>query len=161
MAYERDNDRLASELLGKLLGSLNKPVAGTGQTVSKPQVDENNMLNTIKEFLNQSVPGTKPREQPGAPTAAQPGAIASQTWGVDQSTPSGGWEAIFRRQGEEREAMFARQDQERQDMEKRHLKEMEMAIGAAPTSSRPAGPYIRRAERPARQWGQPGGSGLV
>ena len=84
MANERDTDRLASELLGKLLGSLNKPVAGTGQTVSRPQVDENNMLSTIKDFLNQSVPGTKPRERPSAPAASQPGPIASQSWGGDQ-----------------------------------------------------------------------------
>jgi len=156
MANERDTDRLANELLGALMGSLTKPMAGTGRPQAQPQVDQGSMLNTIKEFLNQSLPGTKPQPQAGAP-AAQPSATGSQTWGT--APDSGGWEAIFRRQGQEREAMHERHAREREDMEKRHRDEMETAMGSAGG----AVDVHRPVQRPARQWGQTrdAGSGLV
>ena len=77
MGNENDTDRLAGELLGALMGSLTKPMAGTGRPQSQPQVDQGSMLNTIKDFLNQSLPGTKPQGQPSAPSPAQTGAPAS------------------------------------------------------------------------------------
>jgi len=156
MANERDTDRLANELLGALMGSLTKPMAGTGRPQSQPQVAQGSMLNTIKDFLNQSLPGTKP--QPGSAAAAQPSTAGSQTWG---SVPEGGgWEALFRRQGQEREAMHERQDREREDMEKRHRDELEAAMG---TVAAGGATYQRPGLRPARQWGQTrdAGSGLV
>ena len=124
MANERDTDRLASELLGKLLGSLNKPVAGTGQTVARPQVDENNMLNTIKDFLNQSVPGTKPREQPQASTPAplSGAVVAAGNRPVE-------WEDMYRRQEQERARLYSRHASERDDVLGRHVLEMETAMG--------------------------------
>jgi len=163
MANERDTDRLASELLGALMGSLTKPMAGTGQTQSRPQVDEGSMLNTIKDFLTQSLPGTKEQVKPGAPAAAQASTAGSQTWGAVQGTGTGGWEAVFRRQGQEREAMYERHDREREDMEKRHRDEMETAMGSAGTVSSTGATYSRPVQRPARPWGQTrdAGSGLV
>ncbi len=163
MASERDTDRLASELLGALMGSLTKPMAGTGQAQSRPQVDEGSMLNTIKDFLTQSLPGTKEQVKPGAPAAAQAGTPGSQTWGVAQGTGMGGWEAIFRRQGQERETMHERHDREREDMEKRHRDEMETAMGSAGAVGGTGAMSNRPAQRPARPWGQSrdAGSGLV
>jgi len=159
MANERDTDRLANDLLGALMGSITKPMAGTGRPQAQPQVDQGSMLNTIKDFLNQSLPGTKEQVKPGAPAAAQQGTAGSQTWGAVQGTEASGWEAIFRRQGQEREAMHERHDREREDMEKRHRDEMEAAMGSAGTGAT----YNRPVQRPARPWGQSrdAGSGLV
>lgn len=161
MANERDTDRLASELLGALMGSLTKPMAGTGPAQARPQVDEGSMLNTIKDFLTQSLPGTKEQVKPGTPAAAQPGIAGSQTWGGVQGTGTGGWEAVFRRQGQERESMHERHDREREDMEKRHRDEMETAMGSAGTSGGTGAVYNRPVQRPARPWGQTRDAGLV
>ena len=62
MAEEKDTDRLASELLGKICDALNKPLPGTGKKTPKPQADDgdNSLLDTIKDFLTQALPGTKP-----------------------------------------------------------------------------------------------------
>ncbi len=123
MGNERDTDRLASELLGALMGSLTKPMAGTGTTQSRPQVDEGSMLNTIKDFLTQSLPGTKPQSQTSTPALAQSSAIGSQASGVVD------WESMYRRQEREREAMYGRQVREREDVHRRHEQEMELAMG--------------------------------
>jgi len=123
MANERDTERMASELLGALMGSLTKPMLGTGRPQSQPQVDQGSMLTTIKEFLNQSLPGTKPRPQAGAPAPAQSVApVAAATTPVE-------WEGMYRRHVREREAMHARHAREREDVMGRHVQEMEAAMG--------------------------------
>jgi len=118
---------MAGDLMKALLGSLNKPVAGTGQPQSAPQVDESSMLDTIKGFLNQSLPGTKEREKPSAPAAPQvtPNAYQSSMTAGEM----GGWEGLFRRQGQEREAMHGRHERERAEMHQRHVQELEASMG--------------------------------
>jgi len=129
MAGEKDTDRMAGDLMKALLGSLKKPVAGPGQTQSTPQVDESSMLDTIKGFLNQSLPGTKEREKPNAPAAPQGAPITAQP--AVQGAGGGvvDWETMYRRQEREREAMYGRQLSERQFMHQRHEKEMEELTG--------------------------------
>lgn len=129
MAGEKDTDRMAGDLMKALLGSLKKPVAGPGQTQSTPQVDESSMLDTIKGFLNQSLPGTKEREKPNAPAAPQGAPITAQP--AVQGAGGGvvDWETMYRRQEREREAMYGRQLSERQFMHQRHEKEMEELAG--------------------------------
>lgn len=140
MANERDTDRMAGDLMKALLGSLNKPVAGTGQTAPTPQVDEKSMLDTIKGFLNQSLPGTKDREKPGSPSAP----IAQQTPIAPVDAESAGWEGMFRRQGLEREAMHARHERERAEMHQRHLQEVEASTrGQGSVSARQGLPRQR------------------
>jgi len=137
MADERDTDRLAGELLSSLMGFLTGPMAGTGRPQPRPQVDEGSMLNTIKEFLNQSLPGTKEKEQAGA---AAP------------TPPAGGtkveveWEAMYRRQDQERVALYARQAREREAVLRRHVQAMEAAMGIR---REPVEAVVRPTVRPA------------
>lgn len=126
MANDRDTDRMAGDLMKALLGSLNKPAAGTGQPQSAPQVDENSMLDTIKGFLNQSLPGTKEREKPNAPAAPHVNPVVYQSAATAGLT--GGWERLFRRQGQEREAMHGRHERERAEMHQRHVQELEASV---------------------------------
>jgi len=134
MADAKDTDRMAGDLLNALLGSLNKPVAGTGHTQPRPQVDESSMLDTIKGFLNQSLPGTKEREKPNAPAAPQGATAGYQASAAGNEMEIGGWEGLFRRQGREREAMHGRHERERTEMQQRHVQEMEAAMGGRSTS---------------------------
>ncbi len=140
MGNERDTDRLASELLGALMGSLTRPMAGTGRPQSQPQVDQGSMLNTIKDFLNQSLPGTKPQGQPGAFPPAHTGASASAVTGTVE------WEEMYRRHVREREAMYGRHVREREDVLHRHEQEMETAMGLRREAPRhvlkPVGPPV-------------------
>ncbi len=133
MADERDTDRLAGELLNLLKGSLTKPAPGT---TAKPQaqVDDNSMLSTIKDFLNQSLPGTKPREQAGSQSTAQ-APTYSQSSAAGSEVQVGGWEGLFRRQAQERGTMHERQERERGEMHQRHLQEMEAAMRGVGTGT--------------------------
>ena len=146
MSSERDTDRMAGELLNLLKGSLTKPVAGTGVPRPQAQPEESSMLNTIKDFLNQSLPGTKPIAKPTASTPV--GAGASQS-SAGSEVVVGGWEGLFRRQGQERELMHQRHERERTEMHQRHGQEMESALGgqsgAIPV---PYGHTVRRSARP-------------
>ena len=150
MANERDTDRLAGDLMKQLLGSLNKPAPGIGAARPQPQVDENSMLETIKGFLNQSLPGTKEREKPSAPAAPQVGSSAYQSSASGEEVV-GGWEGLFRRQGQEREAMHGRHAREREEMHQRHVQEMESAMGGR-SSATPV-PYGHTVRRSARTMG--------
>jgi len=148
VANERDTDRLAGDLMKQLLGSLNKPAPGTGAVRPQPQVDENSMLETIKGFLNQSLPGTKEREKPSAPAAPQVGSSAYQSSASGEEVVVGGWEGLFRRQGQEREAMHGRHAREREEMHQRHVQEMESAMGIRSSSTAvPYGQTVRRGVR--------------
>ena len=140
MGNEKDTDRLASELLGALMGSLTKPMTGTGRPQSQPQVDQGSMLSTIKDFLNQSLPGTKPLGQPDAPSPAQAGVPASAVARTVE------WEEMYRRHVREREAMYGRHVREREDVLRRHEQEMETAMGlrreAPKQVLKPVGPPV-------------------
>jgi len=129
MADGQDTDRMAGDLMKALLGSLNKPVAGTGQTGPTPQVDEKSMMDTIKGFLNQSLPGTKEREKPSAPAVPLGTPYVSQYPQSVSGTHEVDWESMYRRQEREREAMYGRQLTEREGMQQRHKKEMETLAG--------------------------------
>ena len=150
MADERDTDRLAGDLMKQLLGSLNKPAPGIGSARPQAQVDENSMLETIKGFLNQSLPGTKEREKPSAPAAAQAGSLGSQPSTDVHGTGEVRWTVMYRRQEREREAMYARQTQEREAMHKRQEQEMEALAGVRRTSDS-ATPYVKPAYEQAAQ----------
>jgi len=145
MARQNDTDRLAGDLMKQLLGSLNKPAPGTGAVRPQAQVDENSMLETIKGFLNQSLPGTKEREKPSAPTASQTGSAGSQPSADAAGMGEVRWTVMYRRQEREREAMYARQTQEREDMHKRQEQEMEALAGIRRTSDSSATPYVKPA----------------
>jgi hypothetical protein len=145
MARQNDTDRLAGDLMKQLLGSLNKPAPGIGSARPQAQVDENSMLETIKGFLNQSLPGTKEREKPGAPVASQPGSVESQLSSDVAGTGEVRWTVMYRRQEREREAMYARQTQEREAMHKRQEQEMEALAGIRRTSDSGAAPYVKPA----------------
>ena len=149
MANERDTDRLAGDLMKQLLGSLNKPAPGTGSVRPQAQVDENSMLETIKGFLNQSLPGTKEREKPSAPAVAQTGSVGSQPSTDVAGTGEVRWTVMYRRQEREREAMYARQTQEREDMQKRQEQEMEALAGIRRTSDSVVTPYVKPSYEPA------------
>lgn len=152
MANERDTDRLANELLGALMGSLTKPMAGTGRPQARPQVDEGSMLSTIKEFLTQSLPGTKPQTQPAAPTASQATTAGAPSRPVE-------WEAMYRRHVREREEMYARHARERADANLRHEQEMEAAMGirrvAPKEEPKPVAPPIVVVAQAPRPTGAP------
>jgi hypothetical protein len=60
----------------------------------------------------------------------------------------GGWEGLFRRQGQEREAMHGRHAREREEMHQRHVQEMESAMGTRSSSTAvPYGQTVRRGVR--------------
>ena len=142
MANENDTDRMAGDLLNLLKGSLAKPVPGTGASRPLAQPDEGSMLNTIKDFLNQSLPGTKPIAKPGAPASMPAGTAASQSLAASLAMQPVDWETMYRRQEQERESMYGRQVREREDMRKRHEQEMVTMVGPKPTE---ASPYVRPA----------------
>lgn len=134
MTNEQDTDRMAGELLNLLKGSLGKPPAGPslGWPQAQAQADDNSALDIIKNVLKQNLPsGPRPREQAGASSAQQATAAPSQYSPVGQEVQVGGWEGLFRRQGNEREAMHARHEREREEMHQRHVQEMESAMGSA------------------------------
>jgi len=151
MAEQNHTDRLAGGLMKQLPGSLNKPAPGTGTVRPQPQVDEKSMLETIKGFLTQSLPGTKEREKPSAPAASQAGSNVYQSSAAGEEVVAGGWEGLFRRQGQEREAMHGRHAREREEMHERHVQEMESAMGGRSGST--AVPYGHTARRSARTMG--------
>lgn len=134
MADERDTDRMAGELLNLLKGSLTKPASGTAAI--RPQVDDNSVLNMIKDILKQNLPsGPKPREQASAPTTQQAYTVPSQYSAAGGEVQVGGWEGLFRRQGSERQIMHERHERERAEMHQRHIQEMEAATGGQGGSS--------------------------
>ena len=133
MTNEQDTDRMAGELLNLLKGSLGKPSAGPtlGWPQAQAQTDDKSALDVIKNILKQNLPsGPKPREQVGASTAQAPLA-SSQYAPLGQEVQVGGWEGLFRRQGQERETMHTRHERERAEMHQRHMQEMESAMGSA------------------------------
>ena len=148
MSSRRDTDRMAGELLNLLKGSLTKPVAGTGVSRPQAQPDEGSMLNTIKDFLNQSLPGTKPIPRP---TASTPVGAATPQTSAGAEVVVGGWEGLFRRQGQERDLMHQRHERERAEMHQRQLQEMESALGGQVSGA--AVPYGRTVRRTARPMG--------
>jgi len=157
MAYQGDTDRMAGELLNLLKGSLTKPAPGIGAR-PQAQVDDNSMLSTIKDFLNQSLPGTKPREEQAAPSAPQWGGSATQTPLSTQSAVEVEWVPMYLRQEQERQQLYARHVRERDEIQKRHLKEMESFAGikkvvVRPVSVRPPTIAAPAARKTARQAG--------
>ncbi len=133
MANKTDTDRLASELLAALQNVLNKPLPGTGQEKPQSQVDEPSLLDTIKDFLTQSLPGTKEiEEQPSQPPvlSGSPKPVAAQEEfepepddmdEVDKEE----WFILKDRQSQEREELHRRHELEREAMQKRHQDERE------------------------------------
>jgi len=146
VAYEQDTDRVAGELLNLLKGSLTKP--GGALSRPQPQADDGTMLNMIKDVLKQTLPpGTWPKEQANKPSAPQSAPSAYQS-PASSEVAVGGWEDLFRRQGQERDAMHQRHERERTEMHQRHNQELEAAMtGGASGGSSVAAEYqsgIRR-----------------
>lgn len=131
MPYERNTDRMAGALLQALMGSMSNPLNSAG---IRPQVDEGSMLNTIKDFLSQSMPGAKGKEDQSTPTASEGSWSGSGTSAAGE-VQVGGWEGLFRRQGQERDAMHVRHVREREEMNQRHVKEMEAATSGQTSSA--------------------------
>jgi hypothetical protein len=150
VAYEQDTDRVAGELLNLLKGTLSKPGASISRP--QPQADDSTMLSMIKDVLKQTLPaGTWPKEQASKPTASQSAPSTYQAPASSGEVAVGGWEGLFRRQGQERDAMHQRHERERAEMHQRHLQELEAAMGGggATTGAGPA-PRLRRNAPSAR-----------
>jgi hypothetical protein len=136
VAYEQDTDRVAGELLNLLKGSLTKP--GGALSRPQPQADDGTMLNMIKDVLKQTLPpGTLPKQRPTKPSAPQSVPSAYQS-PASSEVAVGGWEGLFRRQGQERDAMHQRHERERTEMHQRHNQE----LGAAMTGGTSGGSGI-------------------
>lgn len=144
MASERDTDRLAGDLLQALMGTMNKPVPSTRSVRQRPQVDERSMLSTIKDFLNQSIPGMKERDEQSSSAASHFGAGGAPTPAAVGGRPPVQWQDMYRRQEKEREAMYGRQSRELDEMRARHVVEMETLAGIRRTPVREeTRPYVR------------------
>jgi hypothetical protein len=142
---EQDTDRMAGELLNLLKGSLGKPSSAPGLGWPQAQADDNSALDIIKNILKQNIPsGPKPREQAAASTTQQGAVAPTQYAPLGQEVQVGGWEGLFRRQGQEREAMHVRHERERAEMHQRHVQEMESAMGAG------GGGTVVSSQRPRR-----------
>lgn len=158
MANETDTDRLAAELLSALRGTGTGPVAGARRTGALSQQDERSMLGTIKEFLNQSLPGGKEKEQPSAPATSQGGSVGFNAPAPIAGAESVDWQTMYQRQEVEREAMYARHGDERSAMQQRHVKEMESFAGirkevTRPSFTRPSTPSAPKPALSARRSG--------
>ncbi len=140
MQNKNDTDRLASELLAALQNVLNKPLPGAGQPKPQTQADDTSLFETIKDFLTQSLPGTKPAQedqpQPVQPAPVWQPAPSAQTPFPDtvdeefepESDEQEGneeWFVLKKRQTQEREDMQRRHELEREAMHRRHEEERE------------------------------------
>jgi len=171
MADKKATDRLASDLLAVLREAFSKPLPGTAQTQPQPQVDEDSLLDSIKEFLTQSLPGTKDEEEQAAPAAPQVTSAEPQPSvaieEIENEKPAyeggsepvsavvgpedeGDWEAMLRRHEVEREEMQWRHEQEREEMHHRHEQERG-AIGYERGRDREEAKHRRELEREARE----------
>ncbi len=139
MQNKNDTDRLAKELLAALQSVLNKPLPGTSQSKPQSQADDPSILDTIKDFLTQSLPGTKEdQEQPSQPTTIDEPETPELV--QDELRPEHGdqayerdddrdddneWSSLRRKQAQEREEMHRRHELEREAMQRRHETERE------------------------------------
>ena len=127
VADEIDTERLAGELLSALRGASSGPVTRAPRARSRAQpaaqMDDRSLLSTIKEYLEQSLPGKKESGAPASAQAAAGGAqLAAEAAYVD-------WQSMYRRQEQERESMYGRQVRERAEVQQRHVQEMESFAG--------------------------------
>lgn len=138
MENEKNTDRLAKNLMSVITNALKEDLYGKEAVQDKPEMDENSLLDSIKQFLTQALPGKKDKEEEpptqttihqvltGAPAYSQAETLQEKPE-IEKPeaivSPAEEWDEMKHHQEQEREELHWRHEQERESMQYRHEQE--------------------------------------